>query len=217
VFYDYDPQGGTARLRREREEEARRKAERERQQAARRTAIRPRLEAALRAAEAGSVDGMRQVIALIGEPDRITVDVRQQMPEGASAFAIWQTRTIVIPPIVDGETFAVALHEAGHVLAGDCTGREPHRPDRSVTRWHHCIACEVNAWAEALKLAPFSRAMFERLQQSLRTYRRTTPAAAAEIARLDRVAGTVNWALEREKRRRFAEMEARLARARRGL
>lgn len=160
---------------------------------------------AIRRAEAGDVAAMGRVIELLAKAHRFTIDTRTEMPKGAAAFANWSTRTVTIPPVTDEQTFATALHEVGHILAGECPRSEPHRPDPKVTRWHHCIACEREAWRVAMTLVPFSRAMHARLQQSLRTYRRTTPASAAEIARLDQLAGTVTWAMAYSKRRRWQD------------
>jgi hypothetical protein len=227
VFYDFDFYAGTARLQRQREEEARQKAARERREAERRAGIDAQLGPALRSAERGRVDAMREAIRLLAERDGITVEVRTEMPSGAAAYASWRGRSITIPPIENATTFAIALHELGHLRAGECTGREPHRPDPSVTRWHHCIKCELDAWAEALKLVQFSREMFTELQRGLRSYRRMTPAAHAEVDKLDRMTGTVTYAearqkrllaqIDAEKRERFARLEARLERARKGL
>ena len=197
------------------QERRRKQAEEERRRAERRAAAMAQLEPLVGPAESGSVEAMREVVRLLTEGHGIAVEIREHMPSGVSAYANWGTRTITIPPIVDAGTFAVALHECGHVLASQCPGREPHRPDPSVRRWHHCIRCEVDAWLQAMRLVPFSRAMFDRLRSSLGSYRRSTPAAQAEIERLDRVSGTVTWAMERQKRRRFAEMKAQLDRARR--
>jgi hypothetical protein len=45
-----------------------------------------------------------------------------------------------------------------------------------------------------MTLYPFSRAMLEKLQWSLGTYRKTTPGPASAVAALDRQRGTLTWA-----------------------
>jgi hypothetical protein len=57
------------------------------------------------------------------------------MPKGAAAFADWRSRRIVIPAVVDDEKLAIALHEIGHVLQGECPNCEPHRRDPKVREW----------------------------------------------------------------------------------
>jgi hypothetical protein len=129
----------------------------------------------------------------------------EDMPPGASAYADWRTRTITCPPVCDAESFAVALHECGHLIAGVCRG-EGHYRDPAVRAWHHCLACERLAWSHAIRLSrpiPWSRVMQARLRRSLEIYRRQTPAwprVKAEAARLT---------LERS---RLEEMQARLTR-----
>jgi len=159
------------------------------------------------------VAAMNTAVALLAERHQLKVDVRAVMPEGAVAFAHWQTRTIVIPPIVDSVSFATALHEIGHVLQGACPDREPHRRDRSDHAWWCCVACEADAWRRALTLAPFSRRMFSDLQQSLRIYRRKTPASAEALHELDRIAGSRLWAEEYTKWRKWKDMIAKTERA----
>jgi hypothetical protein len=213
VFYDFDFYAGTERLRRQLEEEKRQKAEQERQKAERRAAIDTQLGPAVREAEAGVPGALVRVCELIEAKHGIRVECRTDIPGDAYAYADWSRRTIVLPPGDDDENCAVRLHEDGHIIAGQCTGREPHRPDPSVTRWHHCIACETEAWRIAMTLVPFSREMHARLRRSLQSYRRKTPASPEALKQLDQVAGTVAWATERHKRKRWQMLTERQAAA----
>ena len=153
--------------------------------------------------ERGQVPAMRRVISLLAERHNFTIEVREAMPDGAVAFAQCGRRNIVIPPIVDAETFAVALHEAGHILAERCTRRAPHQPDPTVTRWSHCLKCETDAWEQAMRLVPFSKEMHDRLRSALKTYRRSTPGPASEVQRLDELSGTIAWRLDQQRRRKW--------------
>ena len=68
------------------------------------------------------------------------------MPAGAAAFANWSTRTVVIPPIVDAETFAdwrctrSGTCSRADALAASRTGRIHPNSDgttASGARWTH--------------------------------------------------------------------------------
>ena len=185
----------------------------EREKAARVAEINRSLEMAMPGVERGSITAMQQVADLLCEKHGIKVDERTSMPSGAAAYACWSTRTITVPPITDEESFAVRLHEIGHVLSGACPGREPHRPDPNETRWHHCAACETSAWKESLKLASFSKRMFARLRRSLSVTRDVMPASSQAIQELDRTKGTVGWATEVTKRKKWQAMLDRQAAA----
>jgi hypothetical protein len=103
-------------------------------------------------------------------------------------------------PIIDGdveERFAVCLHEIGHILAEPCSGGD-HKPDPSESRWHACLRCETLAWSHAMRIWPFSRGMFARLQSSLGIYRHSTPGPVSAVAALDRQRGTLAWAEHRQ-------------------
>jgi hypothetical protein len=149
--------------------------------------------------------GYKRLIEALAQRQKITIEWRERMPVGAAAFANWRKRLIVIPPIgvnhdIDVD-LAIALHEMGHIRAGACTNREPHRRDPQVRDWWHCIACETAAWREGMTLYPFTREMFARLQQSLRTYRSKTPAPTEAIAALDRLKGNLTWHEDKQRRR----------------
>jgi hypothetical protein len=151
--------------------------------------------------ERGDVAAMREFIQALTTRHGITIETRTVMPAGASAYANIPARRIVVPPLDGPEAFAIYLHETGHVLAEPCRGGD-HQPDRSVTRWHHCVKCESEAWRIALELAPFSRQMFARLQWSLQTYRRKTPAPARALQAADQLTGSLTWAQSVQRRRK---------------
>jgi hypothetical protein len=113
---------------------------------------------------------------------------------GATAFAEWKQRRIQVPVIVELEQFAVALHEAGHLLAGDCTRKAPHFVDRGDRDWHACVECETAAWKIALEcLAPASclDVVHQRLRRSLAIYRSKTPATGKALAGLEALSGDI--------------------------
>ena len=131
-------------------------------------------------------------------------------------FARIQSRFVSVPPPVDWESFAVALHEAGHVLAPDCTGTGEHRPNPDSTS-HACLACERNATAAAHRMFPFNRQMHDRLRQAISSYRVTTPAPLAVQRDVDQFVGSVAYAERRMGWLRMDERIARLERAKREL
>ena len=194
--------------------EARERQARERERAAR---VRNNLATLMPLINGGSVDAMRRYCELLEAEHGITAEFCMEFPAGASAYAVWNKRHIVVPHTVDAITFAIRLHEDGHILAGPCPQREPHRPDPKERRWHHCIACEVDAWEKAMSIAPFSREMHTKLRRSLETYRRTTPAATSQVGRLDRLVSDGAYADSRLKWLARRDREARLERAQREL
>jgi hypothetical protein len=178
--------------------------EQERQHAAVR--IDGQLEALLPHIEVGNVAAMRKAVDLLAKKHRFTVEVQHATTDSDAssyAYAQWHLRTIVIPPIKDSESFSVALHEIGHIVVGECPRSEPHRPDPTSTRWHACLACESDATEVAMRLVPFSADMHAKLSRCLKTYRRSTPGPESEKERLDRIAGTVFYAEEKQKRQRW--------------
>ncbi|PYQ85898.1 MAG: hypothetical protein DMG02_26845 [Acidobacteria bacterium] len=150
------------------------------------------------------VDGYKQFIDVLSRRHRFTVSWIQQ--PAARASANWRTRTIRIAPIVDHITFAIALHETGHLLAGECPEVEPHRRDLGVPNFWNCMACEVAAWRKAWQVSPvLTRDMHRILSAALRTYR-STPASAVTVRALDRLAsptGYVETCAERWKQEVF--------------
>lgn len=78
--------------------------------------------------------------------------------------------------------------------------RGAHLRNEAVREWWHCLECERQAWSQALRLFPFSRRMFQRLQNSLRGYRRTTPAPPQAIDAADQLASNLTWARDRQAR-----------------
>jgi len=148
--------------------------------------------------------GYRFLADVLARRHGIAVEWRapREMPVGAAAFASVRRRRIVVPPIVDDETLAIFLHEAGHVLCERCGGGL-HAPDPRVRDWLCCLQCETLAWARALTLAPFSLEMFRRLQQSLATYRRSTAGPREAVAALDRTRSNTTFAEDRQRRVKF--------------
>jgi hypothetical protein len=145
----------------------------------------------------------------------ITVIETTRMPAGVAGYANWRTRTVTVPPITDAVSFATRLHEFGHLLAGSCPGTRPHAPDPQPRDWHHCLQCEADAWAQALRAMPFTREMFADLKQHLALVRRTYPrvpdavAAANVLASDSTFARMVQARAERARRLdAFSEMQA---------
>jgi len=155
------------------------------------------------------VEGYRKYFDVLVRRHQIKVEWRPVMPADVSAYAISRRRKIVVPPITSDETFAICLHEAGHCIAGECPNKEPHRRDPAVTDWWHCIACETQAWEIATRLASFTPSMHERLRRSLASYRAVTPASAAAVATLDRLASRTGYAVAKQARLRREMMEER--------
>jgi hypothetical protein len=167
--------------------------------------------AALRLIHSSStrVEGYRRYFDVLVRRHNIKVEWRTAMPDGVAAYAISRRRTIVVPPIVSDQDFAVCLHEAGHCIAGKCSNKEPHRRNPAVTDWWHCVACETEAWEIAMRIAPFTEAMHEHLRRCLATYRRITPASAAAVTTLDHVASFTGYAKAKQARLRREMMEQR--------
>src|SRR5437870_5436190 len=131
------------------------------------------------------VDGYRKFLRVLSERHRFRVRVTLNETDGASSN--WRRREIYIAPIIDETGFAIALHEAGHLLAGECPQTDPHRRDRRVVGFWNCVTCETDAWTQALQVSPlFTRAMHASLAKCLRSYRRTTPAPISAVRVLDR-------------------------------
>src|SRR5262245_33212808 len=218
----YDPRSSITMEERERQErqKAREKERQERlrqqQERERRAAMEARLVPLLAATERGSVQARREAAAIICERERVEVverSVSELSALGVGAYAMCGSRrAIVVPPIVDAETFATRLHEVGHLLAGRCGGGD-HQPDQKVTHWHHCLRCEVDAWQHAMWLAPFTRHMFQRLRRALKSYRAGTPGPVSARNAVDRLRGTVTFASEKIRRLKWDARIQRQARA----
>jgi hypothetical protein len=180
-------------------ERVRREAAHERERAA-------QAERAVRAEEAaalslmhtdGAAEGYRRFVTAVCERLKIRADI--VVTDNCASLAWWPARRIHIRPIVDDGTFAVALHEIGHILAGKCSRREPHRPTIE-DGFHLCLACETDAWERAMQLAPFSRAMHDRLKASLMSYKRRITANPSAIAVLDAISNRVGFLRHRQDR-----------------
>ena len=149
------------------------------------------------------LDGYRKHLLLLGRKHKFTIC--WQRDSGGKAY--WGRGYIETPqidvagdPTVGEERAALGYHEAAHMIVGGCPDDGVvHRRDQTVTDAWHCIACEVAATQTALSLAPFTRPMFDRLARGLESYRRGTPAAPAQIAKLDALKGTISYAEHRQR------------------
>ena len=81
---------------------------------------------------------------------------------GASGTASWCWRAIAVTEDANPKiTLATGLHEIGHILAGRCPNSGRHQRDLARPEWWACLACEVDAWREALGFWTFDAVMFE--------------------------------------------------------
>jgi hypothetical protein len=163
------------------------------------------------------VEGMRRFVDSLARQFHISFEFRTDLNRlGVSGFADRRRRCAVIRPIVDGETFAVALHEAGHLVSPDCTpGTDGHQPNPQVTNWLHCVRCEEAAWRRALTFAPFTRSMFAELRGGLSAYRRSTPAPRDVEAKADVLMKKLTYAEHRQRHLKMMmrqEQQARVMR-----
>ena len=150
------------------------------------------------------VCGYTRLVEALARRHGITIEWRSVMPAGVDGYA--GRRRITIRPIdrtAPEVRAAVGLHEIGHVLAGRCPNRGAHRRDPEVLDWWQCMECERLAWANALRLYPFTKRMFERLQSSLRYYRQRTPASAGVNAATERMV-RLGWHEDRQRRAQWA-------------
>jgi hypothetical protein len=183
---------GEVRARRQ-ERERLERAERER----RHTAVSPELEARLVArVERGDLAAMHMLVMLLARKHRITIEVRET---GGNASAKIAARRIIVPPLRSERDFAAYVHEMGHVESEPCRGGL-HQRDLTARESWCCIRCEELAWRWALNCVPFSRPMFQRLQECLASYRFGTPAPAAANQAADRLRGTVTFADAKQQR-----------------
>ena len=109
-YYDVD-YDSAAFQRHQAKQRERERIAKERAHAERSAAIDARIRSILPAIEAENVPAMWLVSRLLAEKHRITIETRDTMPSGAAAYAQWHRRTVVVPPIIDVETFAIVLHE----------------------------------------------------------------------------------------------------------
>ena len=91
---------------------------------------------------ARAVEGYQRFVAAVCDRFKIRMEIGVNPNYLGAAWS--RARKIHVRPIVDAETFAVALHEIGHILAGECSRREPHRPVIE-DGCYLCIACETSA------------------------------------------------------------------------
>ena len=150
--------------------------------------------------EPDRLEGYRQHLHILGRQHRFTITFH----DSSGGHADWSRRSIHMPHLRDEAAAAVGYHEVGHVLEGACPNDgTAHRRDPTVKEWWHCVRCETLATSRALTLGPFTRPMFDRLARGLRRYRASTPASAAEVERLDRLAGTITFAEHQQRWRKW--------------
>ncbi len=125
---------------------------------------------------------------------------------GATAFAEWHKRTVRVP-LIDRQNldrFGSALHEIGHIVAGDCTRQPPHFVDPAEKNWHVCLECEVQAWRIALEeLAPVCalNLVHDRLRTSLATYTGRAPGTLEAFKKIQSLSGDLALRQTQHKRR----------------
>jgi len=127
------------------------------------------------------------------------------MPKGGyGAKVAVSTRHITGPVLRYEEDFAAWLHELGHLVV-PCEGRlHAQRVWRDDAGGLHerCLACEREAWAQAMRWVPFTRAMFDHAAAALRTYR-FTPAPTETQQLANRQCARITWHEDRQRRARL--------------
>lgn len=89
-----------------------------------------------------------------------------QRSTNSGGWAVQETRTISVPPVVSEETYAVALHEIGHVVSPDADSRQYRNFVEGDAL--HSLDGELGAWRWAYKHAMvWTLEMQERLYRSL--------------------------------------------------
>lgn len=142
---------------------------------------------------AGNCDAMTAFVEAVAKRHGFTCIWQQAKlfeGTGSAAWADWGARTIRVPIIAGAEDFAVALHEAGHIVAGACTRQPPHFAQPEEKRWHKCLECEAEAWRIALEqLSPTSalEAVHARLRRSLEIYTDSTPGTHPAFDKIKRL------------------------------
>jgi hypothetical protein len=145
------------------------------------------------------VEVWRAVTDLIARTFGITFvfkSVEALQAEGAGGYAQIALRRAHVPYITDARSFAIVLHEAGHILSEPCDPKAGHDA-RSDGRWWLCLRCERLAWdAARWQLFPsISRDMWDELRHGLTTYRRrlSSVTSPAEVARVDALTDRLAW------------------------
>jgi hypothetical protein len=131
-----------------------------------------------------------------------------------SATARWcahiSRRRVVVPAPYDDETLAICLHEAAHVVNGECPRTALHFDRQRASS--ECVECERSAWVTAQKWIPFTERMTARMRRAFRTYRAGTPAPYEALQAADRTLGVVAALTEQMKQERFKSRAATVAR-----
>jgi hypothetical protein len=122
--------------------------------------------------------------------------------------------TIFCREVVDLETLAEFLHEAGHGITngGRCPERGAHF---QVVKDNagYCLQCETDAWAAAQRLVPFSPDMFREVQHCLGSYRDVTPGTPAAREALAAMMSTKTYMANQLKRMTYRQRLERQAKA----
>jgi len=116
------------------------------------------------------------------------------------------------------EAVAITLHEIAHQLRGPCPKTPPHFCQISAeTGSQCCLRCELDAWEDAVKMAPMWTApMHAQLVYGLRSYRDRRAAPVDEIRELDALIAN-GFQREQTRRRKFARHLERQRRVERSL
>lgn len=128
-------------------------------------------------------------------------------------YAKPRMRQVWIPAPYDDESLAIALHEVAHSVLGGCPGGPLHF-NRRRNGSSECLGCEIDTSRLALSWCSTPRGR-ERLNSALKIYRYGVPAPVAALEKADVMLGRVSALENQLKRLKFAELEARLERARR--
>jgi hypothetical protein len=156
-----------------------------------------------RAVKAGSAEGLRLHVNYLLRHHRISVTWRTW-----TACANWSRRHVTIPPVTSAFYYATGLHELGHVLEGRCPGTAPHQISIS-DEYMTCVACEVNAWERAMRIAIiWTREMHQNMQEALPTYR-CRPAPPAMKTAIVRTSSNLRRAELQQARLAREDREAR--------
>lgn len=119
--------------------------------------------------DAPQVARFRQHVAYLIHAHHITVrwDV---LPAGQNAYASPLARWVELAPIINGELYATALHEVGHI-ANPCLPTHQRRRTKGIIATTVCCRCEISAWRWALDVAiEWTADMHRLMKASLESY-----------------------------------------------
>jgi hypothetical protein len=94
-------------------------------------------------------------------------EVIETATPGTNAYAFAKINRIEVAPIVNAATYAVRMHEQGHVVHPCAPGHKRTKTDSGEV----CVTCELVAWQWAMDHAiEWTHEMHRRLDRSLGTY-----------------------------------------------